>query len=72
MAKYRNTGGSDLLDRGSHFLPSFELDALDAALLDESDCGLESLSGGDLIRAHGKVSNLVIYVNGDLEEEIMG
>lgn len=58
VAEDGDAGGGDSANGGGHFAAALELDALDAAFLDEADGGGEGLLGGDFIAAHGHVANL--------------
>lgn len=69
VAEDRDAGSGDFANGGRHFAAALELDALDAALLDEADGGFEGLLRGDFIAAHGQVTDLQVSVNDEPRRE---
>ena len=66
MGEYGDAGGGDGADGRSVGGAAFELDAVDAAVLDEGDGGGEGLGGGDFVGAHGEVADLLAWRRGGL------
>jgi hypothetical protein len=58
VAKNWNASSGDFLDGWYHLLATLDLDALDPALLDETDGSGKGLLRGDLVCTHGKISDL--------------